>query len=267
MPGKSEADQHLVHLLNIVRKLRSPEGCLWDREQKPEHVARYLLEEAYEVVDAVEMGSAPAIREELGDLLFQIIFLARIAEEREDFDFVDVITAAGKKMVRRHPHVFGDAKVESVADIKGNWDIIKKMEKGGYSYRERFEGITKALPALLRAQKITQEAAKAGFDWGKTEDVFEKVEEELEELKDAIKTNRRERINEEIGDILFSLVNLCRFLDVNAEESLRGASQKFVRRFSSIEDELIKEGRNPAETPLSELDRLWEEAKQKERIE
>lgn len=262
MKEPSEARKNLEHLVKIVCKLRSPSGCQWDREQKKEDVARYILEEACEVVDAIENGSPADLREELGDLLFQIIFLSRLAEERGDFDLSGVMAGIGEKMIRRHPHVFGEAKVQSVADIRENWDIIKKNEgKGAAAGMERFAGITGALPALLRAQKITKEAAKVGFDWEKTEDVLQKVEEELRELKTAIITGRRERINEEMGDVLFSLVNLCRFLNVDAEASLRGALNKFVRRFSHIEKELWKEGKTPAEATLADMDRLWEEAK------
>jgi tetrapyrrole methylase family protein/MazG family protein len=262
MKEPSEVQKNLEHLVGIVRKLRSPSGCQWDREQKKEDVARYILEEACEVVDAIENGSPADLREELGDLLFQIIFLSGLAEERGDFDLSGVMADIGAKMIRRHPHVFGKANVQSVAEIRGNWDLIKKEEgKGTAAGRERFAGIAGALPALIRAQKITKEAAKVGFDWEKTEDVLKKVEEELGELKTAIATGRCELINEEMGDALFSLVNLCRFLNVDAETSLRGALNKFVRRFSHIEEELRKQGKTTAEATLGDMDKLWEEAK------
>jgi tetrapyrrole methylase family protein/MazG family protein len=264
MQATSKAEQHLRRLIEIVGRLRSPAGCLWDREQSDKDVARYLLEEAYEVVDAIENGSAEAVREELGDLLFQIIFLAHLAEEKGGFDLAGVMADVGKKMIRRHPHVFGNTVVGSVTTIKENWKIIKKAEgKAVSKYGERFTGITKALPALLKAQKITEEAAKVGFDWEKTEDVLKKVEEELAELKAAIKTGRHDQVTEEMGDLLFSLVNLCRFLNVDAETTLRTTLKKFTDRFSHIEEELMKVGKTPAEASLAEMDRLWEEAKLK----
>ena len=262
MKSTSGVENNLVHLLDLVCKLRSPEGCRWDREQTKEDIARYLLEEACEVIDAIENGSPAGLREELGDLLFHIVFLSCMAEEKGEFDFAGVMAGIEEKMIRRHPHVFGDRKVGSVAEIKENWDSIKKIEgKGSSTYRERFHGITRTLPALIRAQKITQEAAKAGFDWGRTEDVLIKVDEELEELKAAIKTRRSDLMREEMGDLLFSLVNLCRFLEVDAETSLRGALNKFVRRFSHIEESLLKEGKTPADATPSEMDMLWEKAK------
>lgn len=264
MQVTSKAEQHLRRLVEIVGRLRSPAGCLWDREQSDKDVAHYLLEEAYEVVDAIENGSPAAVREELGDLLFQIIFLAHLAEEKGDFNLAGVMAGIGEKMIRRHPHVFEDAKVGSVADIKENWEIIKKTEgKGAGAGRERFAGITSILPALLRAQKITKEAARIGFDWEKTEDVLKKVEEELAELTAVIETGRHEQVTEEMGDLLFSLVNLCRFLHVDAETALRSTLKKFTDRFSHIEEELLKTGKTPAEASLAEMNKLWEETKPK----
>ena len=196
------------------------------------------------------------------DLFFHIIFLAHLAEEKAEFDLTDVMAGIAEKMIRRHPHVFGNETAASVAAIKDNWDIIKKKEgKGLGTCRERFEGIAQGLPALTRAQKITQLAAKVGFDWEDTEGVLKKVEEELGELKGAIQAGRHERVVEEMGDLLFSLVNLCRFLDVDAESSVRGASQKFIRRFSYLEEELRKRGKEPKTASMAEMDRLWEEAK------
>jgi tetrapyrrole methylase family protein/MazG family protein len=258
------AGQNLARLMAVVSRLRSPSGCLWDREQDKHDIARYLLEEAYEVVDAIENGSPAALQEELGDLLFHIIFLAGLAEEKADFDLTGVMAGIEEKMIRRHPHVFGNKSVENVAAIKENWDIIKKKEgKGLGTCRDRFNGIATALPALIRAQKITQTAAKVGFDWENTAGVLKKVEEELAELKQAMQTCRQERIAEEMGDLLFSLVNLCRFLAVDAEASLRGASHKFIRRFAYMEAELLKVGKEPATATLAEMDRLWEAAKSK----
>ena len=262
MQVSAGAGQNLARLMEIVSRLRSPSGCLWDREQNKQDIARYLLEEAYEVVDAIENGAPADLQEELGDLLFHIIFLADLAQEKAEFDLTDVMAGIAEKMIRRHPHVFSAKSFASVAAIKENWDIIKKQEGKDLGVgQERWEGIAKNLPALIRAQKITQAAAKVGFDWENTEGVLNKVEEELAELKEAIRACRQERIAEEMGDLLFSLVNLCRFLDVDAEASLRGASHEFVQRFVYVEEALLKVGKNPATTTLAEMDRLWEEAK------
>jgi tetrapyrrole methylase family protein / MazG family protein len=258
------AEDNIGRLREVVRTLRSKEGCPWDREQKKEDLGRYLIEEAYEVIEAIEKESSADLREELGDLLFQIVFLSRMAEEKGEFSLEDVIADSEIKMIRRHPHVFGKAKVESVADVKENWAVIKEKEGKPVSVcGKRFEGITKALPALLKAQKITQEAAKVGFDWEDREDVLKKVDEELRELKAAIKTGHPGRVEEEMGDMFLSLVNLCRFLNVDAETALRKTLNKFTARFSYIEEELQKIGKTPAEASLAEMDRLWEEAKLK----
>lgn len=262
MQVSAGAGQNLARLMEIVSRLRSPSGCLWDREQNKQDIARYLLEEAYEVVDAIENGVPADLQEELGDLLFHIIFLADLAQEKAEFDLTDVMAGIAEKMIRRHPHVFSAKSFASVAAIKENWDIIKKLEGKNLGVgQERWEGIAKDLPALIRAQKITQTAAKVGFDWESTEGVLKKVEEELAELQEAMQTCRQERIAEEMGDLLFSLVNLCRFLDVDAEASLRGASHKFVQRFAYIEAALLKVGKQPATTTPADMDRLWEEAK------
>ncbi len=244
--------------------MRSPSGCLWDRAQCSEDIARYLLEESYEVVEAIEDGTPGALQEELGDLLFQIVFLAQLAEEQGNFSLADVLTGIKEKMIRRHPHVFGDKSLATVAAIKENWETVKKAEgKGLGTCRERLDGIAIALPALIRAQKIGQIAAKSGFDWETTADVLAKVEEELDELKAAIKTGRREHAAEEMGDLLFSLANLCRFLGIDAEASLRFALHKFTHRVGNVEEELLKTGKKPTEETAAEIDRLWNETKGK----
>lgn len=264
MKNPSATTENLLQLLEVVERLRSPSGCLWDRGQCPDDVARYLLEEAYEVAEAIENGSPAALQEELGDLLFQIVFLAHMAEEEENFNLADVLTGITEKMIRRHPHVFGDKSLESVAAIKENWEAVKKAEgKGLGTCRECLDGITTALPALVRAQKIGQAAAKSGFDWETTADVLAKVEEELNELTAAIKTGRREYAAEEMGDLLFSLANLCRFLGIDAEASLRGALHKFTRRVGGVEEEMLKTGKKPTEATATEIDRLWKEIKLK----
>lgn len=264
MQSTSKAEQQLRQLLKIVDKLRSETGCPWDRQQSARDIARYLLEEAYEVVDAIENGSPAAVREELGDLLFQVIFIAHLAEEKGDFDLASVMAEVERKMIRRHPHVFGSAAVRSVKDVKENWESIKRTEgKSIGADKERFAKIISTFPALPAAQKITKEAAKVGFDWEETDDVLKKVREELTELADVIKAGHRDRVMEEMGDLLFSLVNLCRFLNLDAESALRGTLKKFTDRFSHIEKELLKAGKTPDEASLAEMDKLWEEAKLK----
>jgi tetrapyrrole methylase family protein/MazG family protein len=252
-------------LVKIMERLRSPDGCLWDRSQTKEDIGKYLLEEAHEAIDAIEEGKSAALREELGDVLFQILFLARISEEAGEFDISDVIDTISEKMIRRHPHVFGDTTVESVDEIRANWEEIKIRSegktdrKGSLAYK-----IPRSLPSLARAKKITERASMVGFDWDKREGVLEKVEEELEELRTALGKKGRPLIKEEIGDLLFSIVNLCRFTDVEPEEALRFSIAKFIKRFAFIEKSLKDEGKTPEEASLEEMDRLWDIAKSRD---
>jgi len=252
----------LENLLGLVTKLRSPDGCPWDRSRTKEEIGRYLIGEAYEVIDAIATGSREGLKEELGDLLFHIIFLARMAEEDGTFDITDVMTAITEKMIRRHPHVFGNVTVRNVGDVKDNWDEIKKEE-----YRRKgitpglLDRIPGSLPALMKAKEMTAKASQVGFDWQRTEDVLSKVEEELAELKAAILEGQKSSIQEETGDLLFSIVNLSRFTGVDAEESLQAAARKFATRFAFIEATLLGRGKTPASATLEEMDRLWNESK------
>jgi tetrapyrrole methylase family protein / MazG family protein len=249
-------------LLELVKKLRGPEGCPWDRSRTKEEIGRYLIGEAYEVIDAIAAGSRDGLKEELGDLLFHILFLARMAEEDGKFDIADVMTAITEKMVRRHPHVFGSATVRNIRDVKDNWDEIKKEE-----YRRKgitpglLDRIPGSLPALMKAKEMTAKASQVGFDWEKTEDVLSKLEEELAELKAAITEGREDQIREETGDLLFSIVNLSRFTGVDAEESLQATNGKFAKRFAYIEAKLLGQGKTPESATLEEMDRLWNESK------
>jgi MazG family protein len=253
-------------LAAIIRKLRSPEGCPWDREQRKEDLARYLLEEAYEVVDAIKGGSPEALKEELGDLLFQILFLVRLAEEEAEFSLADVTTAVGGKMIRRHPHVYGQVRVNGVADVKANWrDIKERIEKKPLDRGGALEGVSRALPALARAQRVGEAAAKVGFDWEGSDGVLKKIDEEVDELRAALQADEKERVNEEIGDLLFSVVNLCRFEKVEAEQSLTAAVKKFIERFRRVEERLRQEGLSPADATFQRMDRLWEEIKRDEK--
>ena len=255
----------LQTLLEIIRKLRSPEGCPWDRQQKKEDIGRCLMDEAYEVIDAIDGASAAALREELGDLLFQILFLAIMAEEKGEFTLSDVMNDIAEKMIRRHPHVFGGKQVRSVEEVKANWQDIKETLENKRPKAGLLDGVSRSLPSLLRAQKITEKASRVGFDWSAVEDVMAKVEEELQELKAALKDNQRESVREEMGDLMFSLVNLSRFAHVNADEALRCANQKFVDRFAFVETELAAQGKTPGEASLEEMDRLWDECKAREK--
>ena len=250
--------------MDIIHKLRSPEGCLWDRQQRKKDVARYLMDEAYEVIDAIDSGCTEALKEELGDLLFQIFFIADISDDEGDFGISDIMEGVTAKMIRRHPHVFGNIKVSNVEEIRSNWEDIKKYtEKRDKDNCHIFAGIPRSMPALIKAQKITEKASKVGFDWEKADDVLIKIEEELNEFKTALKSGSYEKIKEEIGDFFLSLVNLCRFIDVNAEDSLRAAIIKFTNRFQYIEDNLAATGKTPMEASLKEMDDLWNECKSK----
>jgi tetrapyrrole methylase family protein/MazG family protein len=202
----------------------------------------------------------------MGDLLFQILFLSRISEEANEFNISDVMEYVAEKMIRRHPHVFGDAKVKNIEEIKANWDDIKKhLENRNAGSAGLLDRIPRSLPALLRAQKLTEKASRVGFDWTNTEAVLEKLEEEFHEFKASLKSSNIHYIREEIGDLLFTLVNLCRFVDVNAEEALKASVAKFTERFSYIEKKLTEEGKDLAGATLKEMDDLWNEAKLKER--
>jgi tetrapyrrole methylase family protein / MazG family protein len=255
----------ITDLLSIIRTLRGPDGCLWDRKQTKEDIGRYLIEEAYEVIDAIADGEAEHLKEELGDLLFQILFLAVMAEEKDEFYLRDIMAAVSAKMIRRHPHVFGDTKVQDVEEIRNNWAYIKEhvekkpVVKKGYIGKHPI-----SLPALSRAQKITERAAQVGFDWEKSTDVIEKIQEELTELQEAVTKERPEQIEEEIGDLLFSVVNLCRFVRVDAEQSLKKTTVKFEKRFAYIENTLANQHKTLLETSPEEMNHLWDEAKTKE---
>jgi tetrapyrrole methylase family protein / MazG family protein len=257
-----QAEKNLKKLLEIIHKLRSPDGCLWDRQQKKGDMAKYLVDETYELVDAIDRDCPLELKEEMGDLLFQILFLAKLSEEAGDFSISDVMEDVTNKMIRRHPHVFGNKKVRNVEEIRSNWEDIKKhVENRNINNGSLLDGVPRSTPSLLKAQKITAEASKVGFDWGNADEVLVKIEEELIELKSALKTDRHENIKEEIGDLFLSLVNFCRFTDVNAEEALTDAIKKFSSRFQYIQDALAAKGKTPEVASLEEMDNLWNESK------
>jgi ATP diphosphatase len=269
----------ISRLLEIMAALRAPEtGCPWDLEQDFVSIAPYTLEEAYEVADAIERGDLADLRDELGDLLLQVVFHARMAEEQGAFAFPDVVEAITRKLIRRHPHVFSDTKDLSPEEVKGLWDEIKRAEKAERrKARERLGmppeaheagflgGIPTALPALTRAQKLTAKAAKVGFDWPEPEHVINKIHEELEEVKEASSSGERDKIEDEIGDLLFSVTNLARHFNIDPERALRRTNAKFERRFRAIEDALKHQNRSLDDASLDEMERLWIEAKHAER--
>ncbi len=269
----------ITRLLEIMAALRTPEtGCPWDLEQDFASITPYTLEEAYEVVDAIERGDLTDLRDELGDLLLQVVFHARMAEEQGAFAFGDVVEAITKKLIRRHPHVFGSTRDLSPEEVKSLWDSIKAEEKAERrAERARMGaspeaneagflgGIPTALPALTRAQKLTAKAAKVGFDWPDATQVIDKIHEELDEVKEAASSKNRDRIEDEIGDLLFSVTNLARHFEINPERALRRTNAKFERRFRAVEHGLNEQDRNLDEASLEEMERLWIAAKMAER--
>ncbi|HXG83972.1 MAG TPA: nucleoside triphosphate pyrophosphohydrolase [Pyrinomonadaceae bacterium] len=258
-------------LTNVMKRLRAPGGCPWDREQTYESLAPYLLEEAFESFDAIQEaaeGKPENLREELGDLLLQIIFHSQIGEERGDFTIEDVCAAITRKMILRHPHVFGDKQLDTAADVLQNWDELKRAEREITKTEDVpkdsiLDEVPLAFPALIEANKLTKKTAKVKFDWENSEQIFDKLTEETEELKAAISRNDLENVEEEIGDLLFVVVNLARKLDVEPETALKKTNRKFRKRFKFIEEHLKKDGKSLEESNLEEMDALWNEAKNK----
>jgi tetrapyrrole methylase family protein/MazG family protein len=259
-PTPSTFDQ----LLAIMRRLRAPGGCPWDAEQTHESLTRYLLEETYEVIEAIDEKSPQHLKEELGDLLLQPVFHAAIAEEAGEFTIDDVISTLCEKLIRRHPHVFGDLKIkDSNAQIE-NWERIKKQEKG-VERTSALSGVPSCLPALLRAHKVSEKAARVGFDWEHSDQVHAKVLEELHEFEEAWAGGDPTRMEDELGDLLFAIVNLGRFLSLNPEEALRKTISRFQKRFEYVENALVSQGIQMQDATLAETDSLWEQAKTDER--
>ncbi len=257
---REDADRFAA-LVDVMARLRGPDGCPWDREQTLETLKSYLIEEAYEVLEAME-GPRDHLREELGDLLLQIVFQAQLAGEEGSFDIAEVIEGIRAKLVHRHPHVFGTSQVASSEAVKDTWEQNKREDrrkrKGDASV---LDGIPASLPALLQAWRLTDKASRVGFDWPSLDGVQEKLQEELGELSEALETGAQDPIAHELGDVLFSIVNLSRFLKVNPEEALRRANLRFTARFQHLERALHREGLRPEEVGLEELDRRWDAAK------
>jgi MazG family protein len=260
MTNPADLDPRQVATLRaIMAALRMPgTGCPWDLEQNFATIAPYTIEEAYEVADAIERNDKGDLCEELGDLLLQVVYHAQLAAEEKSFEFDDVVEAICRKMIRRHPHVFGDEKARSAELAKGFWEEIKAREKNKGEATRLLEGIPVALPAMTRAVKLQAKAAKVGFDWPSIDFVYDKMSEEIAELKDEIEPERQAA---EYGDLLFAMANLGRHLGIDPERALRAANDKFQRRFRHIEDELAKRGSSPEKSTLAEMDALWDEAK------
>jgi len=266
-PPMSEPEKALRRLLDIMDKLRDPGGCPWDREQTLRTLTPYLLEEAHEVIEAIETGDVAHHKEELGDLLFQVVFQARIAREEGKFDFAQVCDVIADKLTRRHPHVFADVEVSGSREVVRNWEKIKADERKqkGEAPRSAIGGVPVALPALVRAERLTEKAGAVGFDWPDAKSVLAKVREELDELSEAIDGGVRERVEHELGDLLFAVANLGRWVKVHPEEALRGTLRRFESRFHFIEAKLLERGKSPRDSSLAEMDELWNEAKRREK--
>lgn len=259
-----ELAKSFIALSELVSRLRGPDGCPWDKQQTDATVKTYLLEEACEVLDAIERNAPEDVCQELGDLLFQIMFLATLARERDDFDLIDVMNRIRQKMIHRHPHVFGRASVNGAEEVSQNWEKIKDEEKDApHTTQSLLQNVPVHLPPLLRAHRLSQRASKVGFDWETKADVWNKVKEEMLELENVLSDKDTGRIEEEMGDLFFSLVNLARHWGLNAENLLRSANQKFINRFREMEQGLKAMGLDLEEATPDEMNRVWDRIKDK----
>jgi len=254
----SDTTGKFEELVKIVQHLRAPDGCPWDREQTNASLLPYFLEEAYEMIESVDNENWSELKEEVGDLLLHAVLQAVIAAENDHFTIEGSIKNINEKLVRRHPHVFGDAQADAAFHAKQNWEAAKHEEK---NRKSRLDGVPVTLPALIRAQRLQQKASYAGFDWDKVEEVWAKIHEEIQELKEAQSNNSKKHVEEEIGDVLFAVVNLARFLDIPAEDALRKTNKKFTTRFAQVEEELKKRGKNVEDSSLEEMDEIWNTVK------
>jgi MazG family protein len=262
------AETRFARLVEIMARLRAPGGCPWDREQTFDTIKPYLLEETYEVMDAIDARDWPNLAEELGDLLLQIVFFAQMAEEAGHFTLADSVEAINSKLIRRHPHVFGEGDAKTASDVVKRWDEIKVEEKAskekknaGEKPKKLLDGVSRALPALIEAQQISSKAAKAGFDWPSLQEVFAKMREELSEIESARASGSQDEIESEIGDLLFTIVNVARFLKVDPEQALRGTNGRFRRRFAQVEDGVAQTGKTMSSASIEEMEALWQAAK------
>ncbi len=261
----TEAQTQIARLLDIMARLRNPaDGCPWDQAQDFATIAPYTIEEAYEVADAIARGDMAALPDELGDLLFQVVYHARLGEERGAFDFAQVAHAIADKMVRRHPHVFGHAAARQAAAHSDAWETQKAAERRGRHEHGALAGVPTGLPALTRAEKLSKRAARVGFDWPHVPAVLDKLDEEVAELRAELPAAQPARLADELGDMLFVIANLARKLGLDPETCLRGANDKFARRFGAVEQSLAAQGRTPAEATLAEMEAAWHEVKSAE---
>ena len=252
----------ITRLLGIMARLRAPGGCPWDRQQSHESIKHNLIEEAYEVVDAIESRDDADLVEELGDLLLQVVFHAQMAKEKKRFDFEDVARAIADKLVSRHPHVFGKRKLRTAGQVLDQWHKLKHAEKK-HKRPSVTDGVPRHLPALMRAQDVQKKVARVGFDWSRAGEVLDKIEEEIRELRHEIKRSHRKKTAEELGDLMFALVNLARFQKFNAEDLLNQCTKKFVARFRKVEAALAARGKQPQDSTLEEMEAEWQKAKGK----
>lgn len=257
---RPEAARGLLQLMAVMEYLRGPDGCPWDREQTASSLIPYLLEETYEVIESIEQEDSESLKEELGDLLLHVIFQAKLGEEAGTFRLEDCFENISAKLVRRHPHVFGDHEADGAFHAKQHWEAAKQVEKGRVS---RLDGVPKSLPALIRARRLQEKAAYVGFDWDNVEQVWEKVHEEIAELQQAQADQDQDALEEELGDVLFSLVNLGRFMGLSSEGALRRTMAKFEYRFQQVESELRIQGKSPEEATLDEMDAIWNRYRKK----
>jgi nucleoside triphosphate diphosphatase len=251
-------------LVALMTRLRSPDGCPWDRKQTLPDLKPYVIEEAYEVVDAIDRNDRAALMEEVGDFLLEAVFIAEITREEGTFDIYDSVTAIHDKLVRRHPHVFGDVVASDAEQVLVNWEKLKSDERKAEN-KSILSGVPQSMPALLKASRLTEKAARVGFDWRRTEDVFDKLDEEIAELREAVASGETSKMEDEIGDLLFTIANIARKVNVNAEEALQSTNRKFMRRFESMESQVRERGKNLDQLELEEMDTLWDEAKAAER--
>ena len=251
----------ISELLEIMQVLRSENGCPWDKEQTHQSIRQDFLEETYEVIEAIDMDSVPMLREELGDVLLQVVFHCQIETEESHFTFDDICDELCRKLVIRHPHVFGDVSANTSEEVLKNWDSIKQETKHQETAAATLEGVCKALPALMYAQKLGKRASRAGMDWKNAEDAFRYIRLETDELEEAMKSGDQSAIEDELGDLLFSCVNTARHLHVDAETALNGAAKKFLHRFAETERLVREDGKEMAELPIETLDKYWDQAK------
>ena len=259
----SETLNSLSKLIKITNTLMGDDGCPWDKVQTRESLKPYLVEETYEVLEALDSNDPEKIKDELGDLLYQILFHSKISSLKGEFDFRDVIDNLNEKMVRRHPHVFKEGKLNTPDQVVGQWEEIKKKENNKANQKSVLDSIPINLPSLIKAQKLQKKAAKEGFDWDQINDVFDKLDEEIKEFKDAVLKKTAADIQSEIGDIIFVITNIAKFYEVDAEEALRSTNNKFIKRFQYIEQKLEGKGKTLKDSPLEEMERYWQEAKNK----